>query len=165
MDLQENYEERLHDPLESVEQAVIAEQYTYERDDLEIHLAVPGQWRDHQMWFAYRPDLSAMHMCSSLDLKIPEKRFRDAAELVTRLNERLWLGHFDVWAEDGSIVFRHATAFPTGEVFTAAQAAGMMGAAREAGERLYPAFQYLMWGGKSVQEAVDAAMFETHGEA
>ncbi|WP_019961309.1 type III secretion system chaperone family protein [Woodsholea maritima] len=165
MDLQETFENLINDPLEAVEQAVIAEQYAYERDDLEVHMAVPGQWRDHQMWFAYRPDLNALHMCSSLDLKVPEKRFRDACELATRFNERLWLGHFDVWAEDGSIVFRHALAFPGGESFTPAQAIGMIGAAREAGERLYPAFQYMIWGGKSVEEAVSAAMFETHGEA
>ena len=38
-------------------------------------------------------------------------------------------------------------------------------AAREAGDRFYPAFQYLVWGGKSVEEAAQAAMFETAGEA
>jgi len=153
------------DPLESIEQAVIAEQYVYERDDTEIHLAVPGEWRDHQVWFAYRPELDAMHVCASLDVKAAPNRFREACELAARLNERLWLGHFDVWSEDGSIVWRHAMHFPGGEHLSPAQAASLIGAAREAGERLYPAFQYLMWGGKSVEESVEAAMFVTAGEA
>ena len=38
-------------------------------------------------------------------------------------------------------------------------------AARDAGERFYPAFHFLVWGGKGVEEAVAAAMFETAGEA
>ncbi len=32
-------------------------------------------------------------------------------------------------------------------------------------ERFYPAFQLLLWGGKSPEEAVAAAMLETVGEA
>lgn len=153
------------DPLESVEQAVIGEQYAYERDDGEIHLAVPGDWRDHQIWFAWRPELDALHICASLELKVPDARYKDACELVARLNERLWIGHFDIWIEDGSIIFRHAMACPGGETVSAPQAAALIGAAKEAGERLYPAFHYLMWGGKSVEEAVSAAMFDTVGEA
>ena len=39
------------------------------------------------------------------------------------------------------------------------------GTRRIAGDRFYPAFQYLVWGGKSVDEAAQAAMFETAGEA
>ncbi|MEC9251318.1 MAG: YbjN domain-containing protein [Pseudomonadota bacterium] len=154
------------DPLDAVEQAVIAEQFPYDRDEGgELHLSAPGNWRDHQIWFAWRPELDALHICSSLDLKVPANRFGEVCELVARLNEKLWMGHFDVWAEDGSIVYRHAIALPGGETVSPAQASAMLAAAREAGERFYPAFHFLVWGGKSAQEAAAAAMFETAGEA
>ena len=87
------------------------------------------------------------------------------SELVSRLNEKLWFGHFDVWAEDGGILYRHAIPLPHGESLSPGQAAALIQAAREAGDRFYPAFQYLVWGGKSVEEAAQAAMFETAGEA
>ena len=32
-------------------------------------------------------------------------------------------------------------------------------------ERFYQAFQFVLWAGKSPREAMDAAMFETSGEA
>ena len=32
-------------------------------------------------------------------------------------------------------------------------------------ERFYPAFQYVLWGGRTPTEAIDAAMLETVGEA
>jgi hypothetical protein len=35
----------------------------------------------------------------------------------------------------------------------------------EASERYFPALQYVVWAGKSAREALDAAMFETSGEA
>ena len=99
--LSDEFSPTVTDPLDAVEQAVIAEQYPYDRDENgEIHLTASGAWRDHQIWFAWRPDLEALHICGSLDLKVPANRFRDVCELVARLNEKLWLGHFDIWAED-----------------------------------------------------------------
>ncbi|MEO1038709.1 MAG: YbjN domain-containing protein [Pseudomonadota bacterium] len=153
------------DPLESVEQAVIDGQYPYERDDAELHLAVPGDWRDHQIWFAWRPEVESLHLCSSLEVKAPDARFKEVCELVARLNERLWLGHFDIWAEDGSIVFRHTLPLPGGDGLSMPQAAILLRAAIEAGDRLFPAFNLLIWGGRTVEEAVSAAMFDTVGEA
>jgi hypothetical protein len=41
----------------------------------------------------------------------------------------------------------------------------MLGAATDACERYFAAFQYVVWAGKSAREAVDAVMFDTHGEA
>ena len=32
-------------------------------------------------------------------------------------------------------------------------------------ERFFPAFQFVIWGGKGASEALDASMFETMGEA
>ncbi|MFS2317288.1 YbjN domain-containing protein [Maricaulis sp. D1M11] len=154
------------DPLDAVEQAVIAEQYAYEREDEgELHMTVPGAWRDHQIWFAWRPELDALHICASLDLKAPAGRTAPVCELITRLNEKLWVGHFDLWADEGAIVYRHAMCLPGGETVSPAQAAAMIAAAKEAGERFYPAFHFLVWGGKTVEESVAAAMFETAGEA
>jgi hypothetical protein len=104
-------------------------------------------------------------MFAALDLKTPDSRYKDVCELVARLNERLWIGHFEIWHEDGTIVFRHALTLPEAENVSVAQAATMIEAAKEAGERLYPAFHYLLWSGKTPLEAVAAAMFDTAGEA
>ena len=55
---------------------------------------------------------------------------RDAAhELINLVNQRVWLGHFEVWAEDGELIFRHAMALPDGERPTMAQTASMIDAA------------------------------------
>jgi hypothetical protein len=32
-------------------------------------------------------------------------------------------------------------------------------------ERFYPAFQYVIWGGKQAPDAIEAAMIDTVGEA
>jgi hypothetical protein len=41
----------------------------------------------------------------------------------------------------------------------------VLGTAVDTCERYFPAFQFVLWAGKSAREALDAAMFETSGEA
>jgi hypothetical protein len=41
----------------------------------------------------------------------------------------------------------------------------MLVGAIHACERYYPAFQFVVWAGKSASEAMSAAMFDTAGEA
>jgi len=67
--------------------------------------------------------------------------------------------------EDGEIIFRHGMALMTGEQPSLAQAAAMIDVAVEAGDRFYPAFDFLVRGSKSPQDAIAACMFETVGEA
>ena len=84
---------------------------------------------------------------------------------MSLINQRIWLGHFEVWSDGGEVVFRHALSVPQGERPTLAQAASMIDAAVEAADRFYPAFSFLLKGGKSPDEAMAACMFETVGQA
>ena len=81
------------------------------------------------------------------------------------INQRVWLGHFEVWVDEGDIIFRHAMSLPDGERPSLAQTASMIDAALEAADRFYPAFDFLFDGGKTPEEAMTACMFETVGQA
>ena len=48
---------------------------------------------------------------------------------------------------------------------TPAQTASMIDVAMEAADRFYPAFDFLLAGAKSPEEAMAACMFETVGQA
>ena len=41
----------------------------------------------------------------------------------------------------------------------------LLATALDACERYFPAFQFVVWAGKPAREALDAAMFETQGQA
>ena len=45
------------------------------------------------------------------------------------------------------------------------QCEASLGCALDACERYFPAFQFVVWAGKSAREAMESAMFETSGEA
>lgn len=154
------------DPLEALEAVADELALSVERvDNDELHLAMPGLWRDAGFWFTWRAELSTLQMGAPLDLKAPKGRINDVARLVAMINERLWIGHFDLWSEDSSIVFRNAAVLPADGRLDAGQAEILIKGAREAIDRFLPAFNYLIWGGKSPEEALDASMFETAGNA
>ena len=154
------------DPLEAIEAVAGALDMEIDRvGESEVHLAVPGTWCDAGVWFTWRPDVSTLQMGAPLDLKVPENLMLPAARLVTMINERLWLGHFDLWTEDQNIVFRNAIVLPPDGSLDGVQAQFLIRGITEAIDRFYPAFNYLIWGGKSPKEALDSSLFETAGNA
>ena len=154
------------DPLEVVEHVLAAENLTFDRtDDGDLAFALAGDWKDYELWFAWRPEADCLQLCLSIGMTTPKAKRASAYELLSLINQRVWLGHFEIWAEDGEVVFRHALSLPGGERPTLAAAASMIDAAVEAADRFYPAFDFLLAGAKSPDEAMAACMFETVGEA
>ncbi len=85
--------------------------------------------------------------------------------MIALVNEQLWIGHFDLWSSDNVVMFRHSLLLAGGVAPTQPQCATMMKCAVDACERYFQAFQFVLWAGKNARESLDAALFETEGEA
>ncbi|HVY32992.1 MAG TPA: YbjN domain-containing protein [Caulobacteraceae bacterium] len=154
------------DPLDVVERVLAAENLSFDRtDDGDLAFALAGDWKDYELWFAWRPEADCLQLCLSLDIRARKSKRNQAFALLSMINQRVWLGHFELWPEDGEIVFRHALSLPSGDRPTLAQAASMIDAAVEGADRFYPAFDFLLNGGKNPEESIAACMFETVGQA
>lgn len=154
------------DPLEVIEHVLTAENLAFDRtDDGDLAFTLTGDWKDYELWFAWRPEADCLQLCLAMDVKATPSNRASMHELISLINQRVWIGHFEVWAEDGEVVFRHALALPDGERPTLAQAASMIDAAVEGADRFFPAFDFLVNGAKSPDEAMAACMFETVGQA
>lgn len=154
------------DPMEVVERVLIAEKLAFDRtEDGDLAFALTGDWKDYELWFAWRPEADCLQLCLSIDLKADKSRRAPAHELINLINQRVWLGHFEIWPDDGEVVFRHALALPQAERPSMAQTASMIDAAMEAADRFFPAFDFLIRGDKSPADAMAACMFETMGQA
>ncbi len=155
------------DPIDLVEAVVGADtRFVSERgDDGDLTFSARGQFCEITGYFSHREELPAILFTVSFDLRTPKTRFADAARLVALVNETLWLGHFDLWSEDGSIVFRHAMPLIGRSELAAGEIQALLAAAIDAADRFYPAFNFLIWAGKSPEEAIQVSLFETVGEA
>lgn len=161
-----NTETDVTDPFETVEEALEAAGWQFERDeDGSMQIVAETRWGDMGAMFAFRPEPAAMHFSMTLDCKPIQAKRAQVAELVLMANERLWLGHFDYWADEGVILFRYTFPMAEREQVAAGELRAVIAAAVSAVDRFVPAFNFVIWAGKSPREAMDAVMFETRGEA
>lgn len=166
MSLVEVTESRRINPVDVVEHVAAIHNWTFERaGDDEIAISTTGRWTDYHLSFTWMDDLESLHLACAFDCRIPERRRAEVLRLLAEVNEQLWIGHFDLWSRDGVIMFRHALILAGGTEVSSRQCEVLLEAALDACERYYQAFQFVVWAGKSAREAMDAAMFETAGEA
>ncbi|HET6927609.1 MAG TPA: YbjN domain-containing protein [Hyphomicrobiaceae bacterium] len=156
---------RVNSPIDLIEQIASSNDWATDRaSDDELTLIVAGQWTDYNVSLNWRGDLETLHIACAFDAKIPDNRQNEVYRLVAQINEQLWLGHFDVWLQEGLIMFRHGLML-NGALATTGQCEALLKAALEACERYYQAFQFVVWAGKESRDALASTMFETEGRA
>jgi hypothetical protein len=166
MSLIEYGEQRRGNPVDVVERVAALNEWAFERaGDDEISISITGRWTAYQAAFTWMDDIEALHLSCAFDLKVPERRHAEVLALISQVNEQLWVGHFDLWKQDGVVMFRHAMLLAGGVDVSGRQCEVLLDAAIDACERYYQAFQFVVWAGIGAREAIDAAMFETSGEA
>jgi len=166
MSLIELERDQRNNPLEVVEHMATGNNWPFERSgEDEIALVVTGRWTEYQLSFTWMREIEALHLACAFDMKVPELRLAEVQQLVALINEQLWIGHFDIWTHTGMIMYRQALVLPGGLTASTAQCESMLVGAIHACERYYPAFQFVVWAGKTASEAMSAAMLDTEGEA
>jgi len=166
MFLTEIAQDQRGNPLEVVERMAAANDWPFERSgEDEIELVVTGRWTNYQISFTWMSEIEALHLACAFDMRVPEPRLAEVQQLAGLINEQLWIGHFDIWTQNGVVMFRHALLLAGGVRASGRQCEAVLASALDSCERYYPAFQFVVWAGKSAREAMDSAMFETVGEA
>lgn len=159
-------EEPAINPLDLVEQFVTANDWAFDRrSDEELAVEVPGRWCNYSLYFAWREDMGGMHFTCAFDMKVPDIKRSQIFELLAMINEKMWLGHFGLWEDEGVPMFRHTSLLRGSAGVSPEQIEDLMDIAVTECERFYPAFQFVIWGGKSAKEAVAASLLDTVGEA
>lgn len=158
--------ERSTNPLDILEQIIAANEWAFERrSDGEMAAEAPGKWCDYGLHFSWSHEISAMSFTCAFDLKVPAERREKLYELLALANDRLWIGHFGLEAEDGVPVFRHSVLLRGAPGASAESLEDMVDIAITECERFFPAFQFVLWGGKAPAEALAASMLDCVGEA
>lgn len=156
----------INDPLLVVEDVVDKKGWIYLRpSDAEMSLTRQGSWSAYHLYFAWLEELRVMQFCSVYDFSLQNARTSDLHVLISLLNERMWLGHFEVDSQEQTVLFRHNMRVMDYDQNLDQQIDDLIHIAIEQCERFYPAFQFVLWGGKSPYEAVEACLMDVVGHA
>jgi hypothetical protein len=129
--------------------------------DKECEKAKCGIYRMHFLW---RSELGALYFSCAMEKKVPENKKPEMYELLARVNESLWLGHFDLPQEEGVPMFRH-TCLMRGAPAGAEQLEDLVEIAIMECDRFYPAFELALSEHSQSPEAMMLAMLDVAGEA
>lgn len=152
-------------PVSLIEEHIINQDWNSERSsEHELWAELPSQWGNQRLWVVFHEETGFLQFNCYLNLKIPPRQTSAAAQTITLMNERVWLGHFEIWSEEQVPVFRIVLPLRTTKLHEA-QLEDIMAAIQEETERFFPAIQWVVWGGKTPEEAIAAAIVETEGEA
>ncbi len=157
--------EDLH-PIDLVEH--LATYYDWEFDrvgDDQIAMVVEGQWRTYSITLAWSDFDETLRMICTFELEPPKEKLDDLHRLINKVNDQCWVGAFTFWEEQKLMVYRYGLVSAVGQGVVAEQVDKLIAAAVAAAERYYPAFQLIIWGNRTPEQALDVAIAEAYGTA
>jgi hypothetical protein len=161
--------ESFHDqpnPLDRVERLAESRRWPMERPgDDEVVMSISGGWCNLHLSLYWRDDLESLQFSCSYEMKVPDTRQPEVLKLLSLVNAQLLHGHFDVWAADGLITFRHTLLLSGGAEANDAQCDALIRIGIDACQHYFPALQFVIWAGQTAEAALENALLETHGEA
>ena len=153
-------------PLDKAEQLIMDREWACDRPyDEELVAEVTSGWCNYRIWFTWQAELGTLIFSCGYDTRIPEAHRKNIYPLLASINEKMWMGHFDICSEEGSITYRQSLLLRGTQGASQEQIEDLIDNAVNECDRFYPAFQSVLWGGKSLTDAVDIAMMGQVGEA
>ncbi len=156
----------VNDPLLVAEEVINRRGWSHERPSkAEITLTRQGSWGNYHLYMAWLEEMQIMQFCCVYGFSVQNAKQAQLHELLSLLNERMWLGHFEYDSAEQSVLFRHNMRVIEQEQNIGQQIDDLMQIAIEQCEKFYPAFQFVLWGGKSPAEAIEACLLPVAGHA
>ena len=153
-------------PIDHIENVVSGQDWHYRRvSSDEMVVEISGRWCEYRLHFFWQSDIEILHINNYLDLSIESCESNDIYVLITLINQRLALGHFEISHQDKYIYYRYALLMVSEPTLKQEYIEDLIEVIASECERFYSAFQMLLFGQKTPEEAISIALLETIGEA
>ena len=160
---QENF---VLNPIDIVEDVIHGKKWSFSRsDDYELVAEITSQWCQYRLYFTWSEQIRAISFTVTFDIKFPQSKYRSAHELLALINEKLWIGHFDITKKNGIPAYRHTVlSLPENEMLQH-QLEDLVDIAIYECEKYYPAFQLVLFDDSPPSSALSVSTFDTIGSA
>ncbi|MEM7072089.1 MAG: YbjN domain-containing protein [Pseudomonadota bacterium] len=152
-------------PLDDVADAFDHQGWDFKRPEPDkIAFEIEGHWSCYLIWLHRSVQRDMLDCVVRISAKVANQRRVKAYELLCRVNSQMALGHFELCADSGMLIFRHSLPISAlGSNLGAIE--DVLKTALDECERFFPAFQLVLSGRSSPESALRAAIFETVGVA
>ena len=131
----------------------------------EIGGEIQGAWAKYQLRAIWRREDHVLQLLCLPEVRVPDDKRVQMFELMSLVNEQLWLGHFDLWSSGSVLLYRHGLMLGDDGLLSLSQSQMAVEQAVEECDRFYPAFQFVLWGDRDAADALANALVDAAGEA
>lgn len=167
MSIHFDYLDATENPLDNVEHLLQEHNWVFNRmSDDELMVRVTGKSSSYNLLFVWQEDMNALQFCAQYDFSINANKMDKAASVLMTVNEKMWIGHFEIHKETKTPAFRHAC------LFRGLQSTGsntylqdLVDIAMTECEKHYAAFYMLSHANDTHDQNLALALMETVGES
>ena len=153
-------------PLTLVEDILKERGWPYEQIDAEgILCEIEGRWCAYRLYFIWREEEECFMTSCILDARVLDDQRQDTQQLISNFNPKMWMGHFELPQEEEYVSYRYTLPLRGSMGLAPEQLEDLLESTISECDRFYPALQFILWGGKSPEEAAFSAMIDIAGEA
>ncbi len=156
-----------NNPVDMVEELAETKGWDFIRhDDCTLDMSLPGQVANISVCLEWQDEFSALLISCSLPIEIPAGSYEMAAVALEKINQNMWLGHFDLANQSMFPTFRHTLLLrmiPSGIAIDLV--ADVLDIAVAECNRFHSTFRLAAAGDVRLHDDLNAAVFETIGEA
>ena len=153
-------------PIDIVEEVIYQKKWSFSRaDEYELVADISSKWCQYRLYFTWSENIKAMSFTITFDLKFPQNKIGKAYELIGLINEKLWLGHFDITSKNGIPAFRHTILSNADSDFLHEKLENLVDIAIYECEKYYPSFQQVLFDEVEPSESLLFTNFEVLGSA
>ena len=153
-------------PIDIVEEVIYEKKWSFSRaDEYELVADISSKWCQYRLYFTWSENIRAISFTITFDLKFPQNKIIKAYELIGLINEKLWLGHFDITSKNGIPAFRHTILSNAESDFLHKKLENLVDIAIYECEKYYPSFQQVLFDEIEPSESLLFTNFEVLGSA
>lgn len=154
-------------PIDTIEDIFNMQEWPTQRvSDNEVAADVSGKLSQYSLHYIWNSELGILQFVIAFnELEVDSDNLGCIYELCGRLNEKISVGHFDLVSEAKAIAFRHGLILPGTRTISEYLIEELIETGLESCERFFPAFQFVLFGARSPEEASSMVMIDTIGEA
>ena len=153
-------------PIDIVEEVIYEKKWSFSRaDEYELVADISSKWCQYRLYFTWSENISAISFTITFDLKFPQTKINKAYELIGLINEKLWLGHFDITSKNGIPAFRHTILSDANNDFLHKKLENLVDIAIYECEKYYPSFQQVLFDEMKPSKSLIFTNFEVLGSA
>ena len=153
-------------PIDIVEEVIYEKNWSFSRaDDHELVADISSKYCQYRLYFTWSENIRAISFTITFDLKFPQTKILKAYELIGLINEKLWIGHFDITKNNGIPAYRHTVLSFSDNDLLHKKLEDLVDIAIYECEKYYPSFQQVLFDELLPQDAIKFSNFDIIGRA